>query len=194
MCGKPGGIERTMETMYLGEYVRVADRGSFTAAARELHLTQSTLSKHVAALEREFGAELFVRDRAGVSMTEAGKRLYKQALEFEGLLRKTKALVRGVCSGRMPNAKAADAAAGERASDRNTVLRCACRHAAERFGLGEREAGALILYLEENGFETIQAEFGVSRDEVAEMLGAVYRKLGVSGKQEALDFVYSVLE
>ena len=47
-----------METAYLHEYRCVAECGSFTAAARELHLTQSTLSKYVAALEREFGADL----------------------------------------------------------------------------------------------------------------------------------------
>lgn len=182
-----------METMHLWEYVRVADRGSFTAAARELHLTQSTLSKHVAALEREFGVELLVRDRAGVSMTEAGEHLYRQALEFGALLRKTKTLVRGARDGHAAPIETADAT-GERVSDRNTLLRCACRRAAELFGLEEREAGALILYLEENRFETIQAELGLSRDEVAEILGTVYRKLGVNGKQEALDFVYSVLE
>lgn len=34
-----------METAYLHEFAKVADCGSFTAAARELHLTQSTLSK-----------------------------------------------------------------------------------------------------------------------------------------------------
>ena len=68
-----------METAYLHEFAKVADCGSFTAAARELHLTQSTLSKHVALLEREFGADLFVRDRSGVSLTEAGGVLYAQA-------------------------------------------------------------------------------------------------------------------
>ena len=65
-----------METAYLHEFAKVAECGSFTAAARELHLTQSTLSKHVALLEREFGADLFVRDRSGVSLTEAGGVLY----------------------------------------------------------------------------------------------------------------------
>ena len=71
-----------METAYLHEFAKVADCGSFTAAARELHLTQSTLSKHVALLEREFGADLFVRDRSGVSLTEAGGVLYAQARQI----------------------------------------------------------------------------------------------------------------
>lgn len=83
-----------METAHLHEFAKVADCGSFTAAARELHLTQSTLSKHVALLEREFGADLFVRDRSGVSLTEAGGVLYAQARQMEKLLRATELLVR----------------------------------------------------------------------------------------------------
>lgn len=180
-----------METTYLQEYVRIADRGSFTAAARELHLTQSTLSKHVAVLEREFGIELFVRDRAGISLTEAGRLLYQQALQFDALLNQTKALVG---SARNRHDHAHDHERPEAPPSRDMALRCACRKAAERRGLDEREAGALILYLEERGFEAIQAELGLTRDEVAEVLGSVYRKLGVSSKQEALDFIHSVSE
>ncbi|MCQ5105796.1 hypothetical protein NE553_14990, partial [Eggerthella lenta] len=38
---------------------------------------------------------------------------------------------------------------------------------AERCGLDRRELGALILYVEEHGFETIQDELALTRDEVA---------------------------
>ena len=61
-------------------------------------------------------------------------------------------------------------------------------------GLDRRELGALILYVEEHGFETIQDELALTRDEVADVLGSVYRKLGVGDKQEALDFIHSVSE
>ena len=169
-----------METAYLHEYRCVAECGSFTAAARELHLTQSTLSKHVAALEREFGADLFVRDRSGLKLTAAG----------EG---------RGERGGRADGAGLAGAASaagtGARpAASCDAVLRCKCRMAAERYGLDRRETGALVLYLEERGLKAIQDELGLSRDDVADVLGRVYRKLGVSGKQEALDVVHSVSE
>ena len=170
-----------METAYLHEFAKVADCGSFTAAARELHLTQSTLSKHVALLEREFGADLFVRDRSGVSLTEAGGVLYAQARQMEKLLRATELLVRAARDGQ-----------GSAACD--TALRCKCRLAAERCGLDRRELGALILYVEERGFEAIQGELALTRDEVADVLGSVYRKLGVGDKQEALDFIHSVSE
>ncbi|WP_245864920.1 LysR family transcriptional regulator [Eggerthella timonensis] len=101
-----------METTYLREFAKVAECGSFTAAARTLHLTQSTLSKHVALLEREFGADLFVRDRSGVSLTEAGGVLYAQARQMEQLLRATVALVHAARDGQAPGAGADAGAAG----------------------------------------------------------------------------------
>ena len=105
-----------METAHLHEFAKVAECGSFTAAARELHLTQSTLSKHVALLEREFGADLFVRDRSGVSLTEAGGVLYAQARQMEKLLRATELLVRAARDGQAAGSTAGVAAGGSRAA------------------------------------------------------------------------------
>ena len=154
-----------METAYLHEFAKVAECGSFTAAARELHLTQSTLSKHVALLEREFGADLFVRDRSGVSLTEAGGVLYAQARQMEKLLRATELLVRAARDGQAAGSTAGVAAGGtvdgSPAAAGDTALRCKCRLAAERCGLDRRELGALILYVEEHGFETSQPIFPV---------------------------------
>lgn len=48
---------------------------NFTAAAQELHLTQSAVSQHVRALEERLGAALFVRKARGVALTDAGRRL-----------------------------------------------------------------------------------------------------------------------
>jgi DNA-binding transcriptional LysR family regulator len=50
----------------------VAQAGSFSAAARELSLTQPAVSQQVAALERELGARLLHRRPAGLTLTEAG--------------------------------------------------------------------------------------------------------------------------
>lgn len=46
---------------------------SFTAAAQELNLTQSAVSRQVRALEELLGGELFVRDRQTVRLTAAGE-------------------------------------------------------------------------------------------------------------------------
>ena len=50
----------------------VARAGSFSAAARELSLTQPAVSQQVAALERELGARLLQRGHGGLTLTDAG--------------------------------------------------------------------------------------------------------------------------
>jgi DNA-binding transcriptional LysR family regulator len=50
----------------------VARAGSFSAAARELALTQPAVSQQVAALERELGARLLNRRPGGLTLTDAG--------------------------------------------------------------------------------------------------------------------------
>lgn len=57
----------------LRAFAAVAAAGSFTAAARELHLTQSALSVLVRELEREMGIQLLDRDTRHVSLSEAGR-------------------------------------------------------------------------------------------------------------------------
>ncbi|MGE8522014.1 MAG: LysR family transcriptional regulator [Alcaligenes faecalis] len=53
--------------------------GSFTAAAGELNLTQSAVSRQIRLLEEILGAELFVRERQTVRLTQAGS-TYAQEL------------------------------------------------------------------------------------------------------------------
>lgn len=57
----------------------VAARGSFSAAADALTLTQSAVSQHVAALEREVGLPLVERGTRPVELTEAGHALTRHA-------------------------------------------------------------------------------------------------------------------
>ncbi len=57
----------------------VADRGSFSAAADSLHLTQSAVSQQIAALEREVGTTLVDRNRGNVRLTEPGFALVNHA-------------------------------------------------------------------------------------------------------------------
>lgn len=51
----------------------LARAGSLNAAAQELGIDASTVSRRVAAAERRLNARMFVRDRAGVTLTEAGR-------------------------------------------------------------------------------------------------------------------------
>jgi len=56
----------------LAAFEAVARTGSVTAAARELDLTQSAVSRQIKALEEQLGVELFLRERQTVRLTLAG--------------------------------------------------------------------------------------------------------------------------
>lgn len=53
--------------------VVLADAGTYSAAAKELHISQPALSRSIQALERQTGARLFDRTRAGVQPTAVGE-------------------------------------------------------------------------------------------------------------------------
>ena len=56
-----------------------AEAGSFTHAANALNLSQSAISRQVAALEQEIGAPLFHRHARGLVLSEPGELLYQTA-------------------------------------------------------------------------------------------------------------------
>lgn len=58
---------------------RIAESGSFTAAAAQLGYTQSAVSRQAAAIERSVGATLFERRTDGVRLTRAGMTLLRHA-------------------------------------------------------------------------------------------------------------------
>lgn len=70
---------RTLDLIQLQTFYRVARLMNFSRAAEELSLSQSTVSRHIEALEREYGMELFARAGRGAALTEAGVRLLDYA-------------------------------------------------------------------------------------------------------------------
>ena len=68
-----------MELRQLSHFLAVAEERHFTRAAARVHLTQSSLSSSVRALERELGSDLFVRSTRQVELTEAGRALLPAA-------------------------------------------------------------------------------------------------------------------
>lgn len=62
-----------MELRQLRYFIRLAERLSFSEAAKVLCITQSTLSQQIRQLENEIGAPLFERNSRGVVLTEIGK-------------------------------------------------------------------------------------------------------------------------
>ena len=62
--------------------MKVVETGSFSKAAKELYLTQPTVSAHISALERELKTRLFIRNTKEVTMSDAGQDLYKYARQM----------------------------------------------------------------------------------------------------------------
>ena len=60
-------------------FYEVARHGSFTAAARNLMVSQSSLSIQIRQLERDMGRQLFDRRRGGVDLTDSGSVAYQVA-------------------------------------------------------------------------------------------------------------------
>ena len=68
-----------LDTRQLRAFVTLARRGSFTQAARELHLSQSAVSHSMKALETDLGCRLFDRMSKKVLLTQAGEQLLQHA-------------------------------------------------------------------------------------------------------------------
>ncbi|MFP5021310.1 LysR family transcriptional regulator [Pseudonocardia phyllosphaerae] len=68
-----------MELRHLRYLVAVADTGTITAAAHELHVAQPGVSSQLRQLERELGETLLVRGPRAVELTEAGRAVLPHA-------------------------------------------------------------------------------------------------------------------
>lgn len=103
----------------LGYFVTVADHRNFTRASQELFVSQPSLSKQIAVLERGLGTPLFHREHDGVRLTRAGEVLLPFARRLLDTASEAEAAVNGAaseltigfwlspCSGLLPDALAA---------------------------------------------------------------------------------------
>ena len=66
----------------LTAFVRVADSGGFSAAARHLNMSTTMVSNHVQALEDRLGARLLNRTTRKVSLTEVGRVYYDRCVQI----------------------------------------------------------------------------------------------------------------
>ena len=78
-----------MELRLLRYFLTVAKEQSFTKAAEQLHITQPTLSRQMAAFEEELGVTLFIRSGKKISLTDEGILLKRRALEILNLEERT---------------------------------------------------------------------------------------------------------
>lgn len=75
-----------LDVVRLRVLLAVARTGSLTAAAKELHYAQPSVSHHLARLEAETGAKLVQRAGRGIRLTEAGRLLAERAADIIGRL------------------------------------------------------------------------------------------------------------
>ncbi len=66
-------MNKAMEIRQIQYFLSIVDTGSFSAAADEHYISQSSLSKMIIALEKELAVPLFDRSKRKVSLTEAGE-------------------------------------------------------------------------------------------------------------------------
>lgn len=70
-------------------FLTVAKEQNFTKAAEQLHITQPTLSRQMAAFEEDLGITLFIRNGKKISLTDEGILLKRRALEILNLEERT---------------------------------------------------------------------------------------------------------
>ncbi|WP_027144678.1 LysR family transcriptional regulator [Mesorhizobium sp. WSM3626] len=76
-------------------FVRVAERGSFSAVARELGIGQSTVTRHLRELEEAVGVALLSRTTRRVTMTDEGSRYYADSVQILRLVEQASDEARG---------------------------------------------------------------------------------------------------
>jgi Transcriptional regulator len=76
-----------MELRQVEHFIAVAEERSFTRAAQRSHIVQSGLSASIRALERELGADLFIRGTRRVRLTAEGEAFLVEARRVQGAVR-----------------------------------------------------------------------------------------------------------
>src|SRR5579862_4223891 len=82
----------------LAVFIRTAESGSFSRAARELRLSQPSVSRIMSGLEARLGAKLLLRTTRRVAVTDAGAEFLDRARQVLAELEEAEDAARGVDS------------------------------------------------------------------------------------------------
>ncbi len=89
-----------MTTAQMRYFLVAAENLSFTLAAEQLYITQPALSRQIAAIEDEIGVQLFTRANNALSLTKAGKALYRQLSslysDYQAMMKNVRDVAAGV--------------------------------------------------------------------------------------------------
>jgi LysR family nitrogen assimilation transcriptional regulator len=89
---------RGVELRQFAYFATIVREGSFSRAARTLHVGQPALSKQIRSLESEIGVQLLVRVHEGVRPTDAGRRLHEMCDALLSLVDQVKPAVRAAAN------------------------------------------------------------------------------------------------
>ncbi|MGN0488515.1 MAG: LysR family transcriptional regulator [Ruminococcus sp.] len=92
-------VEIIMDHIQLKCFIAVARTLSFSEAARRNYVSQSTVSRYIKDLEKEFGVKLFERTRREVTLTNEGKLLLPYAQDIIDTINKANAVVNQLHNG-----------------------------------------------------------------------------------------------
>lgn len=142
-----------MDFKQLQTFLAIVECGSATKAAQLLHIVQPAISRQMRMLEEELGTTLFVRERNGMELTDAGRvlleharRVMRELEEARAQMQPTSTVVTGFVRVGMP-ASACDLLAGELVA---TIKR---RHPQIRMGLHSGYGGPLQAALQAGELE-----------------------------------------
>lgn len=88
-----------MDIRQLRYFIAIVEEGKISAAAKRLNLSQPPLSQQLKTMEEELGSKLVERNGRFMEVTEAGKALYKYALQMDQLMEEAKIEVKAVGDG-----------------------------------------------------------------------------------------------
>lgn len=90
-----------MDLRSLRYFTAVAEELNIGRAAKRLHLSQPPLTRHMQQLEAELGAQLLIRSKKGVRLTEAGEQLAEGARNMLALAQQTRERVQRAAAGEL---------------------------------------------------------------------------------------------
>lgn len=88
-----------MDINQLNCFISVAQTLNFSEAARRNYVSQSTVSRYISELEKEFGVKLFTRSHRDVIITNEGKTLLPYVIEVVDTLKKAKTIIKQMHDG-----------------------------------------------------------------------------------------------
>ena len=136
-----------MDSRQLRYFAAIYEQGTLSNAAETCRVAVSALSHHLANLETEFGAELFVRKPRGLRPTAAGERLYIHAKAILKAMSAAEKDIREAGGDIAGDVSVGMAYSAVKAIGVNLARRIIADYPKVRLSLSESLSGATLLHL-----------------------------------------------